>query len=136
MTLLEEVAELFEELGLGNYDPDGGAGDIFLAAMPDSPDLAIVLNRQAGVESDALLAYDEPVVQARVRSNAADPVVGEARAEAIYTVLHGLGSRPLPQGTWLVLCVGTQAGPIYAGRDSSARDEWIVNLRMEVHRTS
>jgi minor capsid protein len=136
VTLLEEVAELFEELGLGTYDPDGGAGDIFLAAMPDSPDLAIVLNRQAGVESDALLSYDEPVVQARVRGNAADPATGEARAEAIYVALHGLGSRALPRGTWLVLSVGTQAGPVYIGRDPSARDEWIVNLRMEVHRTS
>lgn len=139
MTLLEEIAELLEELELGTYDPDGGGGDIFLAAMPDGadgPDSAIALNRQPGAESDALFSYDEPVVQLRVRSSAGDPAAGEARAEAVYSALHGLGSRRLAGGSWLVLSVGTQGGPIYGGRDASGRDEWIVNLRMEVHRTT
>lgn len=40
MTLLEEIAELLEELELGSYDAGGSGGDIFLAAMPPTPDLA------------------------------------------------------------------------------------------------
>jgi hypothetical protein len=134
VTLLEEIARLFEELHLGTYRPDLTGGDIFLAAMPASPDLAVVLARTAGVESDSRLGYDEPVVQARVRGNAGDAVGAEARAQAIYDAVHGLGSRSLPGGTWLVLSVGTQGGPIYVGRDGSNRDEWAVNLRMELHR--
>lgn len=136
MTLLEEIAELLEELELGTYDPDGGGGDIFLAAMPDSPHLAISLTRQPGAESDALFSYDEPIIQVTVRGHPSGPVTGEALAEAVYSALHGLGSRRLAGGSWLVLSVGTQGGPIYGGRDASGRDEWIVNLRMEVHRTT
>jgi Bacteriophage minor capsid protein len=136
VTLLEEIAELLEELELGTYDPEGGGGDIFLAAMPDSPDLAIALNRQPGAESDALFSYDEPVVQVRIRGLSADPVAGETLAEAVYSALHGLGSRSLAGGSWLVLSIGTQGGPIYGGRDASGRDEWIVNLRMEIHRAT
>lgn len=40
MTLLEEIAGLLEELELGTYDPDGGEGDILLAAMPDTAEMS------------------------------------------------------------------------------------------------
>jgi hypothetical protein len=134
VTLLEEIARLFEELQLGTYRPEGTSGDIFLAAMPASPDLAVILARTAGRESDSRLGYDEPVVHVRVRGNAEDAVSAEIRAQAIYDAVHGLGSRSLPGGTWLVLSVGTQGGPIYVGRDANNRDEWAVNLRMELRR--
>lgn len=134
MTLLEEVAELLAELGLGTYDPDGSGGDIFLAAMPITPDAAVVLTRQAGAESDARLAYDEPVVRIRVRAVPRNATSGEARAQAIYDAVHGLANRRLPGDTWLVSSVGTEAGPVYVGRDDDDRDEWAVTLRMELHR--
>jgi hypothetical protein len=134
MTLLEEVAELLAELGLGTYDPDGAGGDIFLAAMPITPDAAVVLSRQAGVESDAGLAYDEPVVRVRVRAAPRNATAGEARAQAIYDAVHGLSNRRLPGDTWLVSSVGTEAGPVYVSRDNNDRDEWAVTMRMELHR--
>ena len=134
MTLLEEIARLLEELGLGRYQPSGTNGDIVLGAMPDTPDQVVVLARTAGVESDARLGYDEPMVQVRVRGTAGDPVSGEARAQAIYDAVHGLSSRSLPGGTWLVLSVGTQGGPVFVSRDPDGRDEWVVNLRMELRR--
>jgi hypothetical protein len=134
MTLLEEVARLLDELGLGSYDPDGRQGDVFLAVLPPSPDLALALSRQPGRESDARLAYDEPVVRVRVRGNPKNAVIAEARAQAVYDGLHGMGDRALPGGTWLVLSVGTAAGPVFAGRDTGERDEWVVDLRMELHR--
>jgi hypothetical protein len=134
VTILEEVARLFEELDLGVYRPGGAGGDIFLVAMPDSPDAAVVLSRAAGAESDARLGYDEPVVQIRVRGAAGDAVGPEARAQAIYDAVHGLSGRELPGGTWLVLSVGTQGGPVYAARDANRRDEWTVNVRMELRR--
>ncbi|MFC9688849.1 minor capsid protein [Kribbella sp. NPDC056951] len=133
MTLLEEVAGLLEELGLGDYNPPTG-GDIFLGGMPATTDAAVVLTRQPGVESDSRLGYDEPVVLFRVRGTPNNATVAEARAQAIYDAIHGLANRRLPGGTWLVLGVGTQAGPIFAGRDTNARDEWSVAVRMELHR--
>jgi hypothetical protein len=131
MTLLEEVAELLEELGLGRYAADG---DVFLVVMPDSPDAAVVLSRQAGRESDARLGYDEPVVRIRVRGAPANATAPEARGQAIYDAVHGLASRRLPGGTWLVSSIGTQAGPVYIGRDANGRDEWEVIVRMELAR--
>jgi len=134
MTLLEEIAGLLEELGLGSYDAQGSGGDIFLAAMPPTPDLAVALTRQAGREADSRLAYDEPVVRVTVRGRPKNAVSAESRAQAIYDAVHGLGNRGLPGGTWLVLSVGTEAGPTYLGRDANDRDEWVVTLRMELHR--
>jgi hypothetical protein len=134
LTFLEEVAALLEELGLGNYESTGTGGDIFLLAMPATPDAALVLSRLPGAESDARLPYDEPVVQIRVRGIAKNAVAAEAKAQAVYDAVHGLGNRRLPGNTWLVSSVGTQAGPVYVGRDAGDRDEWSVALRMELHR--
>jgi minor capsid protein len=134
MTLLEEIAELLEELGLGSYNPGGPGGTIFLGAMPATPDAVVVLTRQPGRESDARLAYDEPLVQVRVRGTPENATVAEARAQDIYDAVHGLANRRLPGNTWLVLSVGTQGGPVFVARDTNARDEWLVSLRMEVHR--
>ncbi|MFI9387772.1 minor capsid protein [Kutzneria sp. NPDC052558] len=133
MTVLEEFATLLHELGLGEYRPAGG-GTIFLAAAPDAPDAVLALTRAAGAQADPKLPYDEPVLQVRVRGSAHDPVGPEAAAQAVYDALHGLGNRAMPGGTWLVLGVGTDGGPVYAGRDDNARDLWDVKFRMELHR--
>lgn len=133
MTVLEEFAALLQELGLGSYRPTGG-GTIFLAAAPPSPDAVLVLTRAAGADADPKLPYDEPTVQVRVRGGGNDPAGPEAAAQAVYDALHGLGNRALPGGTWLVLGIATDGGPVYAGRDDNARDLWDVKFRMELHR--
>ncbi|QIS13588.1 minor capsid protein [Nocardia arthritidis] len=133
MTLLEEVAKLLQELGLGVYEPVGNR-DVFLYALPPTPDAALVLTRAAGRESDAHLPYDEPVVQIGVRGPKTGAPDSEARAQAIYDALHGLGERALAGGTRLVLAVGTDGGPVYQTRDGDGRDQWIVNMRMELYR--
>ena len=119
MTLLEEFAALAAELGLGTYRADGTpGGTIFLAGLPSTPDEAIAIGRYGGSEADTRLPYDEPRLQFRVRGISADVRTAEARAQAVYDALHGLGMRTLPGGTWLQLAVAAQGGPIYIGPDA------------------
>jgi hypothetical protein len=133
VTITEELAALLAELGLGDYRADGSAGgDVFLAALPQSPDEAVAVARYPAGESDSRLGYDE--VNAQYRCRAPNTSVAEDRAQNIYDALHGLGNRVLPGGTVLQLAVGIQSGPIYIGRDSNGRHEWTVNVRMELRR--
>lgn len=135
MTLLEELAQLLDDFGLGVYNAGGAAGgSIFLTEMPAEPDTAIAVSRYRGRESSIRLGYDEPNFQFRVRGPAADSRVSEQLAQDIYDAFHGLGSRTLPGGTWLVVMVGNQGGPIPLGCDQNGRVEHTVNFRAELRR--
>lgn len=137
MTLVEELAQLLHNLGLGAYRADGSAGgDIFLFAAPTSPDSAITITPYAGVEADSKLGYDEPRFQIRTRAPAADSRVAMQRAQAIYDALHGLSNLTLPGGTWLCLMIGLQSGPASLGRDANGRLELVLNFRAELRRTT
>ena len=137
--LLDGIARLLADTGHGTYDPTGTTGDVFAETMPATPDAAVCLTLYDGDEApDALNAYDTPRLQVRVRGGP-DPRVSRARAQAIYSELHGLTETTLPDGTWLILAAarGTVA-PM--GRDATGRHEHVLNLDMHVsaptkHRT-
>ncbi|MEO6081929.1 MAG: minor capsid protein [Umezawaea sp.] len=134
MTPAEEFAQLLQVLGLGTYAPTGTTGTIFLRKLPDKPDVALAVARYPGGESDARLGYDDIRFQVRVRGSSTDVRTGEALAQRVYDELHGLPSRYLPGGTWMVDCVGLQSGPIDIGDDPHHRPEWTVNFRSELKR--
>lgn len=136
MSVLAEVAELCAQLGLGTWAPTTTGGTIHLSKMPAELDDGIAVQRYGLGESDSTLDYDEIGVQVRVRGPRGDTRVGEAKADAVYAALHGLGSRTLAGGTWLQLMVGTQGGPIYIGDDPQDRPEWTVNFRAEISRST
>lgn len=135
-TITEEFAQLLHSLGIGVYDLAGSTGDIFLTSAPDTPDSAIGIARYGGQEADSLLGWDSPSVQVRIRGDNMDPRVAENRAQRVYDALHGLASRRLPGGTWLALCVGTNSGPAYMGRDLKGRFEFVCNFRTEIRNAS
>jgi hypothetical protein len=134
VTLLEELALLFEELGLGTYKPDDIDGTIYFPVLPDGPDTCLAIARYGGTESNSLLRFDEPRIQVRHRGTAADARPVEAAAQATYDALHGLGMRTLPGGTELQLAIGIGSGPEYMGRDENRRHEYVNNFRVEVQR--
>lgn len=138
MTLLEEFAQLLEDLALGTYNADGAAGGtVFLGAAPPAPDECITVARYGGAESDSANPWDEPRIQFRVRGTAADSRTAERKAQDVYDALHGLGYQALPGGTWLQLAIASGGGPVYIGRDSdNGRHEYTVNLRCDVQRTT
>jgi len=134
VTLLEELALLLEELGLGTYKPDDVNGTIFFPALPDSPDTCMAIARYGGTESSSRDPFDEPRIQTRHRGTATDARSAEASAQATYDALHGLGMRTLAGGTELQLAIGIGSGPEYMGRDENRRHEYVTNFRVEVQR--
>lgn len=135
-TITEEFAQLLHNLGIGVYDTTSSTGDIFLTSAPDTPDSAIAIARYGGSEADSLLGWDSPSVQVRIRGDNVDPRIAENRAQRVYDALQGLASRYLPNGTWLLLCVGTNSGPAYMGRDLKGRFEFVCNFRIEIRNAS
>lgn len=135
MTLLEEFAALAELLGLGTYS-DTPPSTIFVKKLPDQPDTAIAIARYGGGESDAKLGYDGISLQFKVRGPADDYRPAEALAQQVYDRLHGLRNRTLAGGTWLVLIVGVQGGPVDLGEDEHGRPEYVVNFRVELARVT
>jgi hypothetical protein len=135
VTLLEEFATLAALLKLGIYST-GADSTIFVRKLPDTPDTAIAVARYGGPESDAALGYDTLSLQFRVRGPNTDYRIAEATAQQVYDKLHGLHDRALPGGTWLVLMVGVQGGPVDLGEDVHGRPEYVINLRAEVARST
>lgn len=131
MTLLEEFAALAQTLTLGTYS-SGPDSTIFLRKLPDQPDSALAVARYGGPESDSAIGYDMVMLQYRVRGPNTDHRLAEAAAQKVYDQLHGLHDRTLPGGTWLVLMIGTQGGPVDIGDDDHDRPEYVVNFRAEV----
>lgn len=135
MTLLEELAQLLADLGLGTYNADGTpGGTIYHPLLPASPDRCLAIARYGSSESDSVHPWDSLNVQIRVRGPRADARIAEADAQAVYDALHGLGDRELAGGTWLELAVCTQGGPVYIGPDANGRHEWTVNFRIDIQR--
>ena len=131
--LLEGIAQLLNDLGVGTYHADGTTGGtIFLAKYPDQPDQAIAVATYGGPESDSKLPDDMVSVQVRCRGTAADARTGYNTAKAVYDALHGLEHRALTSGDRLGLAVCTQSGPVYIGVDQLNRGEWTVNARLRI----
>jgi hypothetical protein len=132
MGLVEGLASLLTAKGIVTFDPTGITGDVFIGDMPPTvPDQAVSITISGGTESDSLLPYDEPLVQIRVRGTA-DPRVSRDRAAQIWSALHGLSDRLLPDGTYLVLAVAVQPAPNSIGMDDLQRHEHTFDLRCEI----
>jgi len=130
MTLEEEWAQLLDDLGLGTYRPDGG--DIFIGAMPPTPDEAIVVTEYAsGGEPNVRRPHDSVSIQFRVRGTR-NPAASRARVDALYSALHGW-SGLLPGGTRVMLAVA-KTTPAGIGMDANGRHEHVLNLRAEIRR--
>ncbi|MFD3717277.1 minor capsid protein [Streptomyces sp. NPDC058674] len=133
--LLDGIARYLAARDLVDYDPDAVGGDLFMEAMPSTPDGCVVLTGYGGPEPDSLLPYDQPRVQVRVRGGT-DPRVSRRRAKAIRSALHGLGPVVLPDGTNVISCIALQAAPESLGVDDNRRHEHVVNLEFEIRETS
>ncbi len=124
MSWLQGFAQLLANENLGTYSeteayPSGAVG-IAVETMPDKPSLAAALYSQPGNESYASIGVDQPVLHVIVRGNG-DPRTSRSLADRIYDTLHGRTNFTLPDGSRVVLCVGTQAGPTTLGQDASGR---------------
>ncbi|SDT69783.1 hypothetical protein SAMN05216371_3855 [Streptomyces sp. TLI_053] len=128
--LLDSLARYLQAAGLLTYDPTGIKGDTFIELMPPAPDRAVQLSLYGASTPDPLNPWDERSLQVRVRGTA-DPRVSRARAETIFSTLHGLAGVELPGRLWLVLCIAQQT-PAPLGVDAAGRHEHTTNFRLDV----
>lgn len=136
--VLDEIAHLLADVGLGVYSPTAPGGDIFLGALPpDEPHAALAVALYGGTdESDSHHGYDEVYAQVRVRGPQLDALSAAARAQRVYDRLHGLPRRTLHGGTIMQSCIGLMGGPVYGGLDERGCHEWTVNFRIELRRVT
>lgn len=130
--LLDGLGQFLAAADLVTYVPDGTGGDLFMEAMPATPDECVVLTLYGGPQPDSLLGYDSPNLQVRVRGpKTSDPRVSRHRANALYSVLHGLGPVTLADGTYLLSCNAIQT-VTSMGLDDQRRFEHVTNYYLEV----
>ncbi|MBP0456251.1 minor capsid protein [Streptomyces montanisoli] len=128
--VLDGLARWLHAAGMATYDPTGTTGDLFVEAMPSTPDAAVSLGLYDGAAPDSRDDTDAPRLQIRVRGGP-DPRVSRRRCTALYRALHGLAGVRLDDGTWLVLATA-RATPAPMGPDSNGRHEHVVNLDLQL----
>lgn len=113
------------------YDADGPTGNVFVDQIASEPDRAVCVYVNPGPEADSKLPYDPANFQIAVRSEAGGAWAAAMWA-AIYGKLHGLRNVTLPDGTYLVFCLATQASPFRLGTDDVGRLTYTGNYRTEI----
>lgn len=134
--LLNGLAAFLAAAGAGTYRSDGSAyqsGEtaIVFAAMPSTPDRAIVLSDYP-VTDDPSLSDSVVGVQIRCRGGV-DPHDVEAVADGVFDVLHGKFAFTLGP-VRVVQALRNSAVPL--GRDDSNRWENSNNYYLTVNRPS
>jgi hypothetical protein len=114
---------------------DSAGGNVFVEALPQTPDVAVVVKSFGGAEPDSGNPYDTIDIQILVRGDE-DPETALSLWDALFDELHGAVQEQLPEGTYLVACIVQQAGPVNIGPDTNGRHRFSMNLRLEtVHST-
>jgi len=132
------LAKWLTTVGLANYQPVAGGGDLFLEHLPDAPDAAVQLYSTGGnpLSAAATWGYDEPTVQLMVRGAPDDPLSPQARAQALYGALQGLRYVLLDEGgedeVFVVVCESLQTAPVNIGTDEKGRYRYTLNLALHV----
>ncbi|MFF4738780.1 minor capsid protein [Streptomyces sp. NPDC001262] len=131
--LLDGLARLLHEEGVGTYRPEGtytsGETAITIATMPPAPDRCICLSAYPVVDSP-VLTDTTTGVQVRTRAGP-DPREVDRLDDAVHDVLHGSGPHQLG-GVRVQLITRTSAAPI--GADASGRMERTSNYYARAHR--
>lgn len=135
VALVDGLARVLAEQGLGIYRPDGvyAAGEtaITVSALPPSPDRCICLSAYPVTDSP-VLTDTTTGVQVRTRASS-DPREVDALDDAVHEALHGSG--PYRFGAAQVqLVFRVSAAPI--GADSAGRWERTSNFYVRAHRVA
>ncbi|WP_053913661.1 minor capsid protein [Streptomyces sp. TP-A0875] len=124
--LLDGVARLLAEAGVGTYRPDGVYGPddtaITIATVPPTPDRVICLTDYP-VEDSAALTDTITGVQVRTRAGP-DPREVADLDDAAHDVLQGSGPHPWGDA-YVSLIYRTSAAPL--GPDANGRHERTAN---------
>lgn len=139
MTFIKGLAQALGDDSSGGGDlhvsgltyRDAAGGNVFLEALPQTPDVAVALKSFGGSEADSGLPYDSPVVQLLIRGNQDPNTAGELWYD-IYDKLHGATQETLSDGTLLVAAIVVQSSPVNIGPDGNGRIRFSMNVRCEI----
>lgn len=131
------LARYLHGLSIVTFDETGATGDCFVATMPSTPDVAVMVTPTGGLPQLSRQPTDLPTVQFLVRGPRHDPRPPLARARRIIGALTCLDLVWLDQGgtaeTFVNSCTAMQSDPISLGQDDNQRHEWAVNFALRTH---
>lgn len=134
--LARAIAKYLTTLGIVDYRDQTAGGDCFLAHMPSSPDVAVMVMPYGGLEQRTRSSVDLPIVQLIIRGERNDPLGGLERARAAYAALACLDGQTLDDGgddeVHVIGCTPAQSGPIPLGMDENQRHEWSLNFDFRI----
>lgn len=131
--LIAAIARYLHNNGLATFQETGAGGNVFLGYVPSTPDEIVALFDTPAPASDGALPYDNANFQVRVRGTK-DIRTAHTKATAIYNALHGLHHFTLPDGTWLLRCIGSRPYPL--GVDANGRHEYVSTFQTEILNTN
>lgn len=119
------------------YAEDQPGGNMFLARMPSTPDIAVGLFPSGGFHQPTLDASDLPTLQVRVRGPEQKARPPYELARRIYDVSTCLDLVTLDDGgpdeVRVISCTALQSDPVPLGQDVNERFEFVLNLAFDVH---
>ena len=138
MSLAEGIAKKIGGVGPGAgatglvYSETGNA-NVFVGAMPPSPNRCVTVIPSGGYESDSKLPYDNPTFQIMVRGDE-DARWALMMANRVYSLLQGFRNTYLEDSddTWLVSVIAQQSGPAHLGDDDNGRVQYTMNYEAEI----
>lgn len=128
------LAEYLDTEGVATYDATGVSGNVFLDALPDSPEVAVAIRQVPGQRKELGQPEEYPAIQVLVRGTR-DPSTAEELATAIYDALHGLMNTDLGGSAyWVVMCQAMQH-PGWIGADDNSRHIYSINFNLITDRS-
>jgi hypothetical protein len=128
---------LADRLAALAFDEAGATGNVFVAHMPSTPDVAVMLTPTGGSPNLTLDASDEATFQVMVRGAPHDARGSFEFAVEIYGELAGLDLERLDEGgpdeVLVLSCSPLQGGPVSIGQDDNQRPEWTTNWVVSHH---
>lgn len=136
MQLIDAVAQYLGSVVNGlAYSDSTDEGNIFLDALPASPDRAVCVYTMPGSEPDSRLPYDSAEFQIVVRGDPYNTWARDVWAR-IYSELHGLRNYTLPGGIYVVSILAASPTPSPVGEDTDARRRYSGDYHAEVLNTT
>jgi hypothetical protein len=132
-SLLDGLAVLLQEAGVGVFDPDAVIEDpatgIFRGVMPDSPERAIGLTAYPVEDTDLTDAITG--VQFRIRAGR-DPDAVDDLADAVFTALH---NRQHYKAGGIHVALSWRQSQAWIGQDAKGRMELTSNFYLRTVRS-
>jgi hypothetical protein len=123
--IAKEIADYLESQSIGTVGTD-----IFIDAMPDSPNDMVVVYNTGGFEPDIDVAIEHPTFQITTRSESS--ATAYAKAEAIKALLHLKYNVTLEVDGIYYYFILMMNGINNLGRDEKNRIEYSINFRCKV----